>query len=93
MFRRLFWLVLGMGVGFGGSFWVTRYVRQTVARYTPERISSDMADRVRGLGADVRLAVAEGRQAMLEREAALRAGGPTNGHGPSRADATGPSTR
>jgi hypothetical protein len=72
VFRRLFWLLVGVGVGFGGSFWLTRYVRQTVARYTPERLSSDMAHRIRGFGADVRMAVSEGRRAMLEREAQLR---------------------
>ena len=73
MFRRLFWLLIGMGFGFGTSFWVMRFVRETVARYTPERVSSDVADAVRSFGTDLRLAVAEGRAAMHEREAELRA--------------------
>jgi hypothetical protein len=73
VFRRLFWLLMGVGFGFGASFWVMRFVRETAARYTPERVSADLADAVRGFGTDLRLAVAEGREAMQEREAQLRA--------------------
>jgi hypothetical protein len=73
VFRRLFWLGLGVGLGFGASFWLTRWVRDTAARYAPERVSSDLADAVRGFGRDVRDAVAEGRDAMRQREAELRA--------------------
>ena len=72
MFRRLLWLIVGAGFGFGVSFWLMRFVRETAARYTPERVSSDLADALKGLGADLRAAVAEGRDAMREREAELR---------------------
>jgi hypothetical protein len=72
MFKRLFWLVMGAGFGFGASFWVTKYVRETIARYSPERVSSDLADGLKALGQDIRAAVAEGRVAMREREADLR---------------------
>jgi hypothetical protein len=73
VFRRLFWLVIGAGFGFGVSFWLMRFVRETAARYTPERVSADLADALKGLGSDLRAAVAEGREAMREREAELRA--------------------
>jgi hypothetical protein len=73
MFKRLFWLVVGAGFGFGVSFWLMRFVRETVNRYSPERLSSDLSGAVRQLGADLRAAVAEGREAMREREAELRA--------------------
>jgi len=73
VFRRLFWLVVGAGFGFGASFWLVRFLRQTVERYTPERVSSDLAGALRALGADIRAAVAEGREAMGETEARLRA--------------------
>lgn len=73
MFKRLFWLVVGAGFGFGMSFWIMRFVRETAARYAPERLSSDLAGAVRQLGSDLRAAVAEGREAMREREAELRA--------------------
>jgi hypothetical protein len=72
MFKRLFWLIIGAGFGFGVSFWVVRFVRSTVERYTPERVSADLAGALRDLGKDLRAAVAEGREAMREREAELR---------------------
>ena len=73
MFRRLFWLMIGVGFGFGASFWMMRFVRETVQRYSPERVSSDLAGAMKGLGADLRAAVADGREAMREREAEIRA--------------------
>lgn len=73
MFKRLFWLMVGAGFGFGVSFWLMRFVKETAARYTPERVSSDLAGALRGLGQDLREAVAEGRAAMREREDDLRA--------------------
>ena len=72
MFRRLLWLIVGAGFGFGVSFWLMRFVRETAARYTPERVSADLADALKSLGSDLRAAVAEGREAMREREAELR---------------------
>ncbi|MHB1924323.1 MAG: hypothetical protein ACYCSJ_06515 [Acidimicrobiales bacterium] len=72
MFKRLFWLAVGTGLGFGMSFWIMRTVRSTIERYTPERVSSDLSQALRGLGADIRAAVGEGRQAMAERETELR---------------------
>lgn len=73
MFRRLFWLVVGAGFGFGVAFWLMRFVRSTVERWSPERVSSDVAGALRQFGADLKDAVAEGREAMREREAELRA--------------------
>ena len=73
MFKRLFWLMVGVGFGFGMSFWFMRFVRGTVQRYTPERMSADLSDALKGLGADLRAAVADGREAMREREAEIRA--------------------
>jgi hypothetical protein len=73
VFRRLFWLVVGAGFGFGVSFWLMRALRQAAERYAPQRVTDDLAGALRGLGADLRAAVAEGREAMREREAELRA--------------------
>jgi hypothetical protein len=72
VFKRLLWLTIGLGLGVGFSFWIVRFVRSTVARYTPERVSADLASALRGLGKDLRAAVAEGRLAMREREIDLR---------------------
>lgn len=73
MFKRLFWLAIGLGAGFGLSFWFMRFVRETVDRYRPERVSQDLAGAISKLGDDLRAAVREGRTAMAEREEALRA--------------------
>jgi hypothetical protein len=73
MFRRFFWLIIGAGFGFGMSFWLMRFVRETVERYSPERVSADLSGAIRSLGTDIRAAVADGREAMREREAELRA--------------------
>lgn len=80
MFRRLFWLLVGAGFGFGVAFWLMRFVRSTVERWSPERVSSDLAGAIRSFGADLREAVADGREAMREREAELRAELGRSGH-------------
>jgi hypothetical protein len=73
VFKRLFWLLTGIGFGFGVSFWLMRFVRSTVERYTPERVSGDLAGALKSFGADLRAAAEEGRAAMREREAELLA--------------------
>ena len=73
MFKRLLWLVIGAAFGFGMSFWLMRFVRETVDRYRPERVSQDLAGALSKLGDDIRAAVREGRMAMAEREEELRA--------------------
>ncbi len=72
MFKRLLWLVVGAGFGFGMAFWLMRFVRETVQRYAPDRLSSELAAALRGLGKDIRAAVADGRAAMYEREDEIR---------------------
>ena len=84
MFRRLFWLVIGAGFGFGVSFWLMRFVRTTVERYSPERVSADLSGALKHFGSDLRAAVAEGREAMREAEANLRAEIEGNGSSPRR---------
>lgn len=73
MFKRLFWLIIGAGFGFGMSFWVLKFMRETIDRYRPEKVSADLAGAITQLGQDLRFAVAEGRLAMREREEELRA--------------------
>ena len=73
MFKRTFWALLGAGFGFGLSFWLMRFLRETMQRYTPERVATDLAGALRELGKDLRVAVAEGREAMAEREDEIRA--------------------
>src|SRR6266849_3247007 len=58
MFKRLFWL--------------TRMIKQTMARYAPQKVSTDLTSALRHFGEDLKAAAAEGRDAMREHEAALR---------------------
>lgn len=71
MFKRLFWLTVGLSIGFGTSYWTVRYVRRTLERYTPDRLADDAARLARTVGADLKAAAAEGRAAMRRREAEL----------------------
>ena len=73
MFKRLFWLCVGIGLGAGMAYWLQKALRQTVERYSPERVSNDMANGARRFGSDLRAALDEGREAMRKREAELRA--------------------
>ena len=73
MFKRLFWLSVGLTAGFGSSFWLMRTVRRTVERLTPQRLTHDAMAGARSAGAELRAALEEGRTAMRQREAELRA--------------------
>lgn len=72
MFKRLIWALVGAGFGFGMAFWVTRLVKETMARYAPEKVSGDLAGAIRDFGKDLRAAVSEGAEAMREREEEIR---------------------
>ncbi len=71
MFKRLFWLSVGISIGFGTSYWTVRYVRRTIERYTPERLAGEASRVARTVGSELKAAVQEGRAAMREREAEL----------------------
>ena len=66
MFKRLSWFGVGFTVGLGSSWAVRRRVRRVAARYAP----TEVVDR---WGGTMRAAVDEGRTAMRDREAHLRA--------------------
>lgn len=61
MFKRLSWMTMGTGVGFGLAVWCRRAVRARLRRYRPSQMSHRL-----------RTAAGEGRQAMREREQQLR---------------------
>jgi len=73
MFKRLFWLTVGLTLGSGGSFWVMRKLRRAMERLTPERLTQDVLTGARSVGVDLRAALDEGKAGMREREAELRA--------------------
>jgi hypothetical protein len=69
VFKRLFWFTMGCA----SSLWVMRTIRRTVERFTPQRLTQDAVAGAKSAGAELRAALDEGRQAMREREAELRA--------------------
>lgn len=69
MFKRLLWFTLGCA----SSLWVMRTVRRTVERLMPQRLTQDAVAGAKTAGAQLRAALDEGRAAMREREAELRA--------------------
>jgi hypothetical protein len=73
VFKRLFWMGIGATLGVGTSWWVTRTVKQKIERLMPARLTQGVATKARSVGGGVRAAVADGRQAMHEQEAHLRA--------------------
>lgn len=93
MFKRLTWMGVGLVAGFGASKWVEHKARQRLARYIPGgrltlEAGAELRDRARqaatGTLADLRSAVAEGRDAMAVRQAELRHQLRLVGTGPGR---------
>ena len=73
MLKRLRWMITGLAVGAGASLWAERKAKALAARYRPSGLAGSATNRARGLPSDVAAAWREGRQAMREREAELRA--------------------
>jgi hypothetical protein len=77
VFKRARWIVMGMGFGASASVWAQRRLKQWVRSHTPPEVAARAAQRTsqaagRTAG-EVRTALSEGRQAMRQREAELRA--------------------
>jgi hypothetical protein len=72
MFKRLFWLAMGISVGVYTVLRTQRSLRRRADRMRPESMAGDLASAIRHLGVDLRKAVEEGRSAMARREAELR---------------------
>jgi len=70
--KRLFWFGVGVGVGAGATVETLRRGRRAVRRAGPNAVASRFQTSVRDLGRDLRVAAAEGRSTMREREAELR---------------------
>lgn len=73
MFKRIIWVGTGMAMGAGGAFWAKRKVEATVERYLPEQVADRAAASARTLGATMKAAAMEGRDAMRSTETELRA--------------------
>jgi hypothetical protein len=77
--KRVRWIGAGMALGVGTSFWAQRKVKSVMARYSPAGVGGVAVNRARGWPGRLGAAVREGRVAMREREAELRARKPDRG--------------
>lgn len=76
MAKRLFWFGVGAASGGLAVVWGLSSVRRASQRLSPDRLPGELADAVvdrgRSFSAELRGALAEGRDAMAERERELR---------------------
>lgn len=70
MFKRLRWMVMGASMAATGSVYVKRRVKRFLRTHTPPEIANRAAQQAR---TELRAAVIEGKEAMRQREAELRA--------------------
>ena len=73
MFRRGFWVALGLGAGATGAVLASRWTKKQAARVAPATLAREAKGGLLDLGKLVSESIAEGRQAMVDRERELRA--------------------
>ena len=73
MFRRGFWVALGLGAGATSAIIASRWARKQADRVAPATIAREAKGGLLDLGKLVSESIAEGRQAMEDRERELRA--------------------
>lgn len=73
MFRRGFWVALGLGAGATGAVLASRWTKKQAARVAPATLAREAKGGLLDLGKLVSESIAEGRQAMEDRERELRA--------------------
>ncbi len=67
--RRLFWV----GVGVAAAYYGARWIRRKREQYSPAAMSGRAQETLNDLGKLLRVAIEEGRRAMAEKEAEIRA--------------------
>jgi hypothetical protein len=72
VFRRGFWVALGLGAGATGAVLASRWTKKQAARVAPATLAREAKGGLLDLGKLVSESIAEGRQAMEERERELR---------------------
>ena len=72
MFRRGFWVALGLGAGATGAVLASRWTKKQATRVAPATIAREARGGLLDLGKLVSESIAEGRQAMEQRERELR---------------------
>ena len=72
MVRRGFWVALGLGAGATGAVIASKWARRQAVRVAPATLAREAKGGLLELGKLVSESIAEGRQAMEERERELR---------------------
>lgn len=73
MIKRLVWFVSGIVAGVGGVLFAGRRVKRTIGAMGPVKVAGRAAEATRSRLGNVQAAFREGRDAMRDREAELRA--------------------
>jgi hypothetical protein len=83
VFKRVIWFGIGAtagaAAGAGGTVWAQQQVRRRLDALSPDHVVHTANDAVRRAGRTVAEAIGEGRTAMRQREAELRAQRRTDG--------------
>jgi hypothetical protein len=71
--KRLFWALVGLGLGAVVGIQVARWASKTKQRYSPQNIARETAGSLQGVGQRIRDAIEAGLEEMAEREVEIRA--------------------
>ncbi|HTN78357.1 MAG TPA: hypothetical protein VMK16_01690 [Acidimicrobiales bacterium] len=71
--KRVVWFTVGAAAGVAGTAWTQKKVKQAAAAARPRAVANRAAGVVRQRGSDLVDAIREGRLAMQQKEAQLRA--------------------
>jgi hypothetical protein len=71
--KRGFWVALGLGAGATGAILASRWTKKQAQRVAPQSLAREAKGGLLDLSKLVSESIQEGKQAMAEREAQLRA--------------------
>jgi hypothetical protein len=70
--RRIFYGLVGIGIGAAVGIAVVRWAGKTKERYSPPNLAREAGAAAAGVGQRLRAAIEAGRQEMIVREAEIR---------------------
>ena len=70
--KRLFWALVGLGLGAVVGIQVVRWAERTKKKYSPPNLAREGARSVRSFGERLRDAIEAGAEEMVVREAEIR---------------------